>query len=303
MKPTLVLLAAGIGSRYGGLKQLDPVGPGGETILEYSVYDALRAGFEDIVIVVREETEDQFREHLSAKLDGRCRVTYVHQRPDDLPAGLTPPPERTKPLGTAHAAWSCRDVVTRPFAVVNADDFYGRTTFQVIADFFAQRDPDTNEWCMVGWQMEKTLTEHGHVSRGVCRLDDNGHLVGIDERLKVARIDAGIAYTENEEQWHLIPPGSVISMNVWGFTPRLWGHLEQRLVRFLTTDERDILRDEFLLPEVVGSLITDGLATVTVIPTQERWFGITYIQDKPWVKRSLARLVRQGAYPERLWDV
>jgi hypothetical protein len=302
-KPTLVVLAAGIGRRYGGLKQVDPVGPNSELILDYSVYDALQAGFEAVVFVIRPDMEEAFRQQIGRNVEGRCQVRYVFQRLDDVPVGFEVPPERQKPWGTGQATLSCRDVVHTPFAVINADDLYGRSAYQALATYLrgAQDRDGRYDYCMVGYPVENTLSEYGHVSRGVCRLDQEGYLVEIHERTRVERSGDAARYTEDGEHWLQIPRGTPVSMNLWGFTPSLFSELDARFRCFLQEKRTNLLSAEFYLPEVVGALVREGRATVRVLPSTEQWFGITYQEDRPRVEKAIRDLIHQGVYPEKLW--
>lgn len=302
IKPTLVVLAAGMGSRYGGLKQVDPVGPNGEVILDYSVYDALRAGFGKVVFVVSEAIEAVFRERIGRAIEAQCEVVYVLQRMSDAPPGFRSPPGREKPWGTGHATLACRDVVNGPFAVINADDFYGRSAFALLADYLARvQHRGGYEYCMVGYVLENTLTEHGSVSRGVCTVGDDGRLVEIHERTRIERFGDVARYAEDEGRWAEIPLDRIVSMNAWGFTPEFFDALESRFVVFLEQRRRDLSKGEYFLPEVVGALIREGMAQVEVLKTDERWFGVTYQEDRARVKQAIERLVQDDQYPGRLW--
>lgn len=300
--PTLIVMAAGMGSRYGGLKQIDPVGPSGESILEYSVYDALLAGFGSVVFVIKEEIEQAFRQTVGRNVEAHCATSYVFQRLEDLPHGFSVPPDRRKPWGTAQAVLCCRDVVHTPFAVINADDFYGRASFQLLSDYLSAQNSTQldHDYCMIGYVLDNTLSDHGHVSRGVCTVDDNGHLVSIQE-LKMIQRQGNIARnTVDGETWTEIPITSVVSMNMWGFTTNLFGQLDERFVLYLQR-HGDRLDGEYLLPEVIAGLIKDRLARVKVLPTADRWLGITYRHDKPLVQRALQDLTNRGVYPANLW--
>ncbi|MCP4544116.1 MAG: nucleotidyltransferase [Chloroflexi bacterium] len=302
--PTLIVMAAGIGSRYGGLKQIDPVGPHGEIILDYSIYDALDAGFGKIIFVIEKDIEAAFREKVTNTIETRVETAYVFQRLDRVPTDFQIPPGRQKPWGTGHATLSCQDAVDSSFAVINADDFYGRSAFRALYDY-AQRAQDRDsvyDYCMVGYMLENTLTEHGHVARGVCTVDRASYLVEIHERTHIERFGEIAKYTEDGEHWVEIPKGSTVSMNTWGFTPSLFTELQTRLSQFLQENGDNILKAEYFLPNVVGALIKEKKASVKVLPIKERWFGMTYQQDKPLAKRSIKDLIRQGIYPERLWE-
>ena len=302
IKPTLIVMAAGMGSRYGGLKQLDPVGPNGEIILDYSVYDALRAGFGKVVFVIKEEFEQTFRGQVGTTIGKHCETAYVFQKIQDVPPDFVIPPDRKKPWGTGHAVLSCKDVVHTPFAVINADDFYGRASYQVLCDYLknAQDRAEVYDYCMVGFVLENTLTEHGHVARGVCSLDEKGFLIGIRERTRVERFENAVRYTEDGETWVEIPNNTIASLNMGGFTPSFFAELEAHFRSFLQENGHNI-KAELFLPAVVGSLIKAKKARVQVLATSERWFGVTYQQDKPRVKQAIQDLIRRGDYPERLW--
>ena len=302
-KPALVVMAAGMGSRYGGLKQLDPIGPHGEIILDYSVYDALRAGYERIVFVIKEQIEDAFRDKVGRTIEKHCDTAYVFQHLADVPEGYALPPDRVKPWGTAHAAMSARRVVDVPLAVINADDFYGRSSFQVLGDYLrTARDVDgVYDCCMVGFRLDNTLTDHGHVARGVCTVDERGHLLGVRERTRIQRFGDSARYTEDGDTWIEIPGETTVSLNMWGFTPSLFAELEARFLPFLEGNADNILKAEYFLPEAVGGLVREGKATVKVLTTDERWFGVTYKADKPMVEQAVRELVRRGVYPENLW--
>ncbi|MCD5417198.1 nucleotidyltransferase [Candidatus Bipolaricaulota bacterium] len=303
-KLTLIVMAAGIGSRYGGLKQIDPIGPNNELIVDYSIYDALDAGFTHIVFVINEKIAQLFRERIGKTVENRCETTYVFQQLEDLPVGFTVPSARKKPWGTAHAILSCRDAVDSPFAVINADDFYGRASFHTLIDYLKDvRDrSDLIECCLIGYELEKTLSEHGHVTRGLCAVDQNGFLVRIDERSHIQKFDEVIKYSEDRVHWTEIEAGTVASMNMWGFVPGLFSELETRFFSFLHEKRDEIEKAEFLLPTVIGHLRQEKKARVKVLFTSERWFGVTYQRDRAQAKEAIADLIRQGLYPERLWD-
>lgn len=292
MSPTLLILAAGMGSRYGGLKQLDPVGPSGETLLDYAVFDAVRSGFGRVVFIIRRDFEEQFRRDVGARYAGRVAVDYAFQSPTDLPAGFTPPPERVKPWGTGHAVWCARDAVREPFAVINADDFYGRDAFAQLAGFLTRTPPGLMpQFAMVGYRLGNTVSEHGAVSRGVCHRNADGRLQSVVEHTSIHAHELG-------------RPGgltadTIVSMNCWGFQPALFPALERRLVAFLTEHGRD-MKAEFYLPSAVSAMIADGEAAVHVLPTSGKWFGITYREDRPRVVDDLAALVGAGEYPKEL---
>jgi hypothetical protein len=299
----LVVMAAGIGSRYGGLKQIDPVGPSGEVVLDYSVYDALRSGFDRVVFIIREDIEAAFREKIGRRIERAADTAYVFQSPERLPPDFRVPEGRKKPWGTAHAILCAKDAVTTPFLAINADDYYGRTAFKAMADYLgrAGTGPGGAEFAMVGYRLENTLSEHGTVARGVCTATADGYLVGIRELLKIQRFPDGIKHTENDTDWIPLDPASWTSMNCWGFTPDLFGELERRFPEFLRRNAGTILKAEFLIPEVVGELLGEGRARVRILPTRERWFGVTYPEDRPLFRAAVLELINAGAYPRDLW--
>jgi len=307
--PTLIVMAAGLGSRYGGIKQIEPVGPHGATLLDYAVFDALRAGFGKVVFVISEAIEAPFRERFGATIERHCDVAYVIQRLSDVPPGFVLPPERRKPWGTGQAVLSCRDEVAGPFAVINADDFYGRAAFATLAGYLARAEDKGGvyDYCMVGYVLANTITEHGHVSRGVCTVDDDGFLVHIRERTHIERrgdgseAPASIAYTEDGVTWIDIPAQTTVSMNIWGFTPSLFGELERRFPQFLQDNVQNLLKAEFFLPNIVGDLVQEKKARVKVLNSDAQWFGVTYKEDRPRVEQAIRMLLKRGVYPERLW--
>lgn len=302
-QPTLVVMAAGIGSRYGGLKQIDPVGPGGEIIIDYALFDAIRAGFGRVVFVIKRELEQVFRERIGAHVEGRLDVHYVFQDITDLPQGFSVPEGRTKPWGTGHAVLAARNVVDGPFAVINGDDFYGRESLQVMADFLRNLPSQTTPapYAMVGFAVENTVTDHGTVARGVCTSSAEGLLVDIVERTAVKPFADGIKY-EADGAWHPIPHGTPVSMNLWGFGPDFMGELARRFPAFLEGAAANPLKAEYFLPFVVDALLKEGEATVRILPTRDHWFGVTYQEDKPLVTAAIQELVAQGAYPAHLWE-
>ena len=304
VKLTVVVMAAGVGSRYGGPKQLEPIGPTGETFSDYSVYDALKAGFEKVVFILSQEVEEAFRNLVGKRIERRCETEYVIQRLEDLPPGFAVPKGRKKPWGTAHAILCCKGAVDSPFAVVNADDFYGRGAFESMARYLSEMgdDAETLKGCLVAYRVERTLSKHGPVTRGVCEVDEKSYLVRIEERHRVQRFDDGkIRYSDDGEHWIQVPPDTIVSMNMWGFTPAIFPELEARFPRFLEDHRDDIETAEFLLPEVVGELVREGLMRVWVLPTDEQWFGITYREDREEARKRVQELIAWGLYPERLW--
>jgi hypothetical protein len=292
---SLLVLAAGMGSRYGGLKQLDPMGPSGETLLDYSVFDALRSGFQRVVFLIRRDIEAEFREKVGQRYEGTVEVAYAFQQPDTLPVGFSTPEGRTKPWGTAHAIWCAREILTGPFAAINADDFYGHKSYEVIAKFLASNPKDSTRYGMAGYRLGNTLSEHGTVARGVCRVDETGRLQGIHEYTSLAKThngarDGGTEFTGEES----------VSMNFWGLTPAVFPQLETELVNFLSKSGTD-LKTECYIPMALGNIVERGDATLDVLPTDAAWFGVTYRDDKPVVTEALQNLHARGTYPTPLW--
>jgi len=300
MKPSLVIMAAGIGSRYGGLKQIDPVGPSGEIVLDYSVYDAIRAGFGKAVFIIRPDIETVFREMIGSKLDGKIEVEYLFQTLDRIPAGFTVPEGRTKPWGTGQAVLMARPVIREPFAIINADDFYGRGSFQALARQLSSLDPGSPDGCMVGFDIKNTLSPCGSVARGWCDVH-NGKLRHIAERFKIERHADGLIRYEEAGALKIMEENARVSMNTWGFTPRLFDFLEQGFVRFLERAGGE-LTSEYLLPELIDGMIKNGDTEVTVLPTEDPWMGVTYAEDKPRVMSGIRALVKSGVYPGNLWN-
>ena len=303
MKPTLVVLAAGMGSRYGGLKQVDPVGPSGEAILDYSVFDAHRAGFGKVVFIIRKDIEQVFREQVGSKYEGLLPVEYAFQDINDLPTPYSVPDGRSKPWGTAHAIRAARNVVKEPFAAINADDFYGRDAFQKLADFLTRNPDATNgkmSFAMVGYKLDLTLSDNGSVARGICALDADSKLKTVVEHVKLVRTPTG-AHDEDPNAVEKDFTGNErVSMNLWGFTPELFTALEERFPAWL---EANVAREksEWYIPFVVDELIHEGKADVTVLPTDSSWFGVTYREDKPFVTAEIRKLVDAGEYPPSLF--
>ncbi|MDE6716833.1 MAG: nucleotidyltransferase [Muribaculaceae bacterium] len=299
MKPTLFILAAGMGSRYGGLKQLDGLGPNGETIMDYSVYDALRAGFGKIVFVIRKDFEKDFREKIISRYEGHVPVEVVFQSIDALPDGFEAAPERTKPWGTGQAVLMGKDVINEPFAVINADDYYGAESFRILADALKEMEGKKNEYCMVGFNIENTLSENGGVSRGLCTVDKDGFLTDVTECHGIERKDDEIIQIKDGEEVPF-PKNANVSMNLWGFTPDYFGYSEKAFIDFLTEHSKE-LKSEFYIPTVVNNLIKDGTIRLRVIPTPSKWFGVTYAADRPATVEMFRRLTDEGAYPSPLF--
>ena len=300
MAPTLVVLAAGMGSRYGGLKQIDPMGPSGETILDYSVYDALRAGFGRVVFIIRPDFEDAFRSGVSAKFDRKIEVAYAFQTLDQLPSGFAVPEGREKPWGTTHAILCARNQIHGNFAVINADDFYGRESYAVLGTHLADSDSGSTNFSMVGFTLRNTLSDHGTVARGVCATDDKGFLADIDEMTKVGRNGSAARNTYDDGHVVDLTGDEPVSMNMWGFTPRLFEDLDRIFGEFLGASGHE-LKSECFIPLTVGQLIKERKATCRVLRTDSSWFGVTYQEDKSVVQSSIAALVERGEYPANLW--
>ena len=304
MKPTLFLLAAGMGSRYGGLKQLDTLGPQGQSIMEYSIYDAIQAGFGKIVWVIRRDFEQQFREQILAKYEGHVPCELCFQALDSLPEGFTVPEGRTKPWGTNHAVMMGEGVINEPFAVLNCDDFYDRDAFRVMAKFLSELpEGSTGKYAMVGFRVDNTLSESGTVSRGICENDDETHLLtGVVERTKIERHDGVVQYLDENDQWVSIPDTTPVSMNFWGFTPDYFAHSVEYFKQFLADPKnQENLKSEFFIPLMVDHLIKTGKATCEVLDTTSKWFGVTYPEDRPEVVAKLAALHEAGQYPAEMF--
>jgi dTDP-glucose pyrophosphorylase len=301
MKPTLFVLAAGMGSRYGGLKQMDGLGPNGETIMDYSIFDACRAGFGKVVFVIRHTFESDFKNIVVNKYQGKIPVEIVFQELDSLPEGFTCPADRVKPWGTNHAVLMGKEAIREPFAVINADDFYGRESFQVLADWLKTRSDSRNAYCMVGYRVGNTLSESGSVARGICSKDAQGHLTTVVERTWIVRdADGKVKYKDENDQLVEVDENTPVSMNMWGFTPDYFAYSEDAFKRFLTENAGNI-KSEYFIPLVVNNLIVSGTATCEVLDTTSKWFGVTYAEDRPDVVEKIHALVRAGEYPEKLW--
>lgn len=299
MKPTLLILAAGMASRYGSMKQIQSFGPGGETIMDYSIYDAIRAGFGKVVFIIREDFADDFKEIFEPKLKGRIPIDYVYQDLNSYIDGFQVPADRAKPWGTAHAVLCAKDAIHEPFAVINADDFYGRDAFEK-ANQFLTSEVREELYSIIGYDLSKTLSENGTVSRGVCEVDDKGFLKSIAERTKVYREGDKIVY-EDEEGKHELSPDAKVSMNFWCFHPAVFGSIEKLFHNFLAKNVNNP-KAEFFIPIIGDDLVRTGAGKIEVIPTGAQWFGVTYKEDAPEVKGSLEHLVHQGEYPPKLWE-
>jgi UTP-glucose-1-phosphate uridylyltransferase len=295
IKKPLLVLAAGMGSRYGGLKQIDPVGPKGETIIDYSIYDALRAGFQSLVFVIRRDIEQAFRETIGSRFEKRIPVEYVFQELDRLPQGFALPPQRKKPWGTGHAILMASDVIREPFGVINADDFYGADSFRLLA---AHLHSDGPEYAMAGFVLRNTLSEFGTVARGVCQFAD-GHLESVREITNIEKHGLGARYKNGTGKFHELTGNEIVSMNMWGFTRSIFDHLKQQFAEFLSTSGTDE-KSEFYIPSVVNSVIRSRQERVKVLPTRSSWFGVTYREDRPSVAEGIRRLVNAGEYPEKI---
>ena len=304
MKPTLFILAAGMGSRYGGLKQIDPVGPSGEAILDYSLYDARRAGFETVVFIIKPELDEAFRASVGARAEkAGLEVRYAYQTLDKLPEGFSVPEDRVKPWGTAHAILSAADVIDAPFAVINADDYYGPQGFRLIYEHLAKAETKAGSpapWAMVGFLLGNTVSANGSVSRGVCQLDEENRLVKVTERTRIETYEGGIHYTEDDgATWTDLPADAVVSMNLWGFTPDFLDRAREGFAAFLDANlPVNPLKCEYYLPSVVTAALEKGTAQVTVLTSADRWHGITYREDKPELVEALRRMSEEGLYPK-----
>ncbi len=303
-EPVLVIMAAGMGSRYGGLKQIDPVDEQGNIIIDFSIYDAVKAGFKTIVFIIKHQIEEEFKRSIGDRIGKYVNVKYVFQELDKLPEGYSIPEGRVKPFGTGHAILCAKDTIDGPFAVINADDYYGRHAFKAIYDYLTTtEDDDKYRYAMVGYELHNTLTENGHVARGVCVVDENNELVTINERTRIEKHGEDAEYTEDEgASWVKLPKDSLVSMNMWGFTNSLMGELEERFIRFLDEElPKNPEKAEYFLPFVVDELLQEKKATAKVLPTSDVWHGVTYKEDKPQVMAAIKELKDQGLYPDVLW--
>lgn len=303
-KPVLVIMAAGMGSRYGGLKQIDPVDPQGHIIMDFSIYDAKKAGFEKVVFIIKKENEEDFRQAIGDRVAEYMEVAYAFQEITNIPEGFEVPEGRVKPWGTAHAVLSCLGEVDGPFAVINADDYYGQEAFQLIYDYLAtHEDDDKYRYTMVGYRLGNTVTDNGYVSRGVCETNERGELVSVQERTRIEKRDGGIAYTEdNGATWVELPADTIVSMNMWGFTNSILKEIKAGFTAFLENGLKvNPMKCEYYLPSVVSNLVEKEEATVAVLKSSDKWYGVTYKEDKPVVVAAIQGLKDKGLYPEYLW--
>ncbi|MCB7304164.1 sugar phosphate nucleotidyltransferase [Bariatricus massiliensis] len=303
-KPVLVIMAAGMGSRYGGLKQIDPVDEQGHIIMDFSIFDAKRAGFEKVIFIIKEENEADFKAAVGDRMEAIMDVSYVYQDMNNIPKGFKVPEGRVKPWGTAHAVLSCIDEIDGSFAVINADDFYGRDAFQVIYDYLAtHEDDDKYRYTMVGYKLENTVTDNGHVARGLCSTNADGELTGIFERTRIEKRDGGIAYSEDDGQtWVPVSGDTLVSMNMWGFTRSILDEIKAGFPAFLEEGiAKNPMKCEYFLPSVVSGLLEEGRATVAVLESADKWYGVTYKEDKPVVMEAIKKMKEEGLYPETLW--
>ena len=303
-KPALVIMAAGMGSRYGGLKQIDKIDDAGHIIMDFSIYDAKRAGIEKVVFIIKRENEALFREVIGDSVAQQMDVEFAFQDINNIPEGFCVPEERVKPWGTAHAVLSCMEKVDGPFAVINADDYYGAEAFQLIYDYLSShQDDDKYRYAMVGYELGKTVTENGYVSRGVCEVNENQELISVTEKTRIEKRDGGIAYTEdNGETWVSISADTTVSMNMWGFTNSILQEIKNRFPAFLEEGlKKNPLKCECYLPAIVSELLAEDKATVTVLKSHDQWHGVTYKEDKPLVVKAIQNLKNNGLYPDYLW--
>ena len=302
-EPILLIMAAGMGSRYGGLKQMDPVGPSGEVILDYSIFDARRAGFKRVIFLIKHEIEEDFKRLVGSHIEKYMEVHYAFQQVDKIPAPFTVPEGRVKPWGTGHAVLCCKEFIDAPFAVINADDYYGVSAFQTAYDTLTKlQDDDKQRFVMVGYHLHNTLTDNGHVARGVCEVDENSYLLSVTERTHIVKSSDGALYTEDGLNYRLLPENALVSMNMWGFTPSFVDSLEAGFPAFLEKAvAENPLKGEYFLPSVVSGLLDKDAATVQVLPSRDRWYGVTYQEDKPVVMAALRKMGEDGLYPAPLW--
>ena len=305
-KTTLVVMAAGIGSRFGGgIKQLEPVGPNGEIIMDYSIHDAMEAGFNKVVFIIRKDLEKDFKEIIGNRIEKLVEVEYAFQELDNLPEGFVKPEGRTKPWGTGQAVLSCKGIVREPFAVINADDYYGRHAFQTIHDYLTTHEDDEKyRYTMVGYRLKNTVTDNGYVSRGVCELNDEKELVSVTEMTRIEKHDSGIEYSEDDgTTWNPIDGETLVSMNMWGFTHSMLDEIKKGFPVFLENGlKENPMKCEYYLPAVVSDLLAEDRAVVKVLESEDKWYGVTYKEDKPMVVEAIRKLKEEGLYPEKLWE-
>lgn len=303
---TLVIMAAGMGSRYGGLKQLDPIGKNGEFIIDYSIYDAIKSGFDKVVFIIKEENLELFRDTVGKRIEKNIKVDYVFQSQEleKIPEDISIPKDRVKPWGTAHAILSCNKIVNEPFAVINADDFYGRDSFKLLAGFLKQTDYKDLKahFAMIGFIVSNTITENGHVARGVCETDDKGYLSSITERVKIQKNNEYIQYENDDGSWTTLNANTTVSMNCWAFTPQIFKEIENGLPQFLYDNKDNLEKAEYFIPFVVENLINKNICDVKVIPTLSKWYGVTYKEDKQKIVEFINNMIDKKVYGERLWD-
>jgi len=300
MRPTLLILAAGIGSRYGGLKQVDQVGPSGEAILDYSIYDAIRAGFKKVVFIIRKNIEKEMREVFERKLSGRIEVDFIFQELDMIPEGYSVPPDRVKPWGTAHAVSVAAAHVREPFLVINADDYYGPASYRMTADYLMSHKGNNKDFCMVGYQIQHTLSEFGPVSRGLCEADEQDYLRAVVEITEIENKDGKIAYKHKDGHQVQLKGTELVSMNVWGFTPAIFPYIDEELKTFLS-EHAGNPKAELYIPTIINNLVKKDTARVKILPAADNWFGVTYREDKPMAVTKISHLISGGVYPANLW--
>ncbi len=305
-EPILVILAAGMGSRYGGLKQIDPLGPNGEVVIDYSLFDAYEAGFRRVVFIIKKEIEEDFKEVIGNKIEKHFEVQYAFQNIEDLPEGFRNPEDRVKPWGTGHALLAAKHMIDAPFCVINADDFYGKEAYRIVYQELLnmqETDKETPEYLMIGYQLMKTLSKHGHVARGICDLNAQQHLTGIIERTKIIEKDHLAFFTEDEETWKQLPEDTTVSMNFWGFDVSVLDFMEERFPAFLEVAmQENPLKAEYLLPNIIGELIKEKKIEVAVKTSHDQWYGVTYKDDKPQVQKAIQNMIDEGVYQSPLWE-
>ncbi len=305
-QPILVILAAGMGSRYGGLKQIEPVGPNGEVVIDYSLFDAQEAGFKRVIFIIKKEIEEDFKEVIGNRMQEHFDVQYAYQNINELPEGFQNPEDRIKPWGTAHALLAAKNLIDAPFCVINADDYYGKEAYQIVYQELLKMQEQATEkpqYVMIGYQLMKTLSKHGHVARGICEVNSQNHLTSIVERTKIIEKDHLAFFTEDEETWKQLPEATTVSMNFWGFDESLLDFLEKRFPAFLEKAmQENPLKAEYLLPNVIGELIKDQEIDVAVKTSHDQWYGVTYQEDKPQVQKAIQEMIEQGLYQSPLWE-